>query len=156
MKAKIKQQLCQVPNCNQKAVGAWQPKHRPDKKLWVCRRHRNEADLLFKFVGVRKPERVHRPKPVIKNHKPKKEGKPAWQKILDGWFAKGKYPVGNFMNPKRWAYWISIGGKKPQGDSRKFDESIAKKALAKFNTVVHPLLTHKMNKHKKVRRKKDY
>lgn len=124
MKAKIKSQMCQLPGCRDKAVCGWQPKHRSDKKLWVCRRHRDEADLLFKLVGVRKPEKVHRPKLVIKNHKPKKEGKPAWQKILDGWFAKGKYPVPAFMNSKRWQYWISIGGEKPKGDSRKFEKQI--------------------------------
>jgi len=148
MKAKIKTQLCGVPGCKQKAVCGWQPKNRPEKKLWVCRKHRDD-DILWKLVGVRKPEKVHRPKPVIKNHKPKREGKPAWQKILDGWFAKDKYPVGNFMNPKRWSYWISIGGEKPKGDSRKFD---------KEEMSVHPLLVHKMNKHKKtkVRRKKSY
>lgn len=120
MKAKIKSQMCEVPGCKQKAICAWQPKHRADKKLWVCEKHRGD-DCLWELVGVRKPEKVHRPKLVIKNHKPKREGKPAWQKILDGWFAKGRYPVSAFMNSKRWEYWISIGGEKPKGDSRKFD-----------------------------------
>lgn len=158
MKAKIKIQVCEISGCNQKAVGAWQPKHRPDKKLWICRRHREQNDIdgfLWKVVGVRKPEKVHRPKSVIKNHKPKREGKAAWQKILDGWFKNGKYPVSNFMNKGRWNYWISIGGEKPKGESRKFKKEEA---------PIHPLLLHKIDKNIKankaarqeIRRKKSY
>lgn len=152
MKVKIKSQLCEISGCNQKAVGAWQPKGRPDKKVFICRRHREQNDtdgFLWKLVVIRKPEKVRRPKPVVSS-KPKKEGKPEWQKILDKWFAKGKYPKSNFMSAKRWEYWMSIGGKKPEGDSRKFDKVAA--------NLIHPLLVHKMNKHKKtkVRRKKNY
>lgn len=157
MKAKIRTQMCEVSGCNQKAVGAWQPKNQPLKKVWICRRHREQNDIdgfLWKVVGARKPEKVHRPKAVIKNHKPKKEGQPAWQKILDGWFKNGKYPVGNFMNPKRWEYWISIGGEKPKGDSRKFNP-VVKKTLAEFNTIANKVLTGKKLK-TKVRRKKSY
>lgn len=131
MKAKIKQQMCEVSGCNQKAVCAWQPKHQANKKLWICRRHREQNDLdgfLWKLINVRKPEKVHRPKLVVKNHRPKKEGKLAWQKILDTWFEKGKYPVSAFMNVRRWTYWISIGGEKPTGDSRKFDKKQIKTA----------------------------
>ena len=83
MKAKIKHQLCEVPGCKQKAICGLQPKHRADKRLWVCRKHRDD-DVLWQLVGMHKPEKVRRPKPIIKNHKPKREGQPAWQKILDG------------------------------------------------------------------------
>lgn len=163
MKAKIKHQLCEVPGCKDKAICGWQPKHRADKKLWICRKHARQSDIdntfLWKLVGLPKPEKVRRPKAVIKNHKPKREGKPAWQTILDNWFAKGMYPIGNFMNPKRWEYWISIGGDKPNGESRKFKKA-TKYQFPKGEAPIHPLLIHKMTKHKKlkakVRRKKDY
>lgn len=140
MKAKIKTQLCEVPGCKDKAVCGWQPKHRIDKRLWICKKHARQSDVdstfLFKLVGVHKPEKVYRPKVVIKNHKPKKEGKPAWQITLDNWFAKGKYPVGNFMNPKRWIYWMSIGGNKPNGDSRKFDQAVLARTPKKLTAKV--------------------
>lgn len=148
MKAKIKKsetKVCQLPGCRDKAVCGWQPKNRMDKMLWVCRRHRDEADLLWKLAGVRKPDKILKPKLVVKNRKPKREGKPKWQEVLDQWFAKGKYPVGKFMNLKRWEYWISIGGEKPEGDSRKFDQPV-KAVIAETPKKLKA----------KVRRKKSY
>ncbi len=152
MKAKLKSKQCQVPGCKQKWVCGTHPKGHMNKRLFVCNQHVDD-DILWKLWGMRKPEKVRRSKSAAKNHKPKREGKAAWQKILDTWLEKGKYPLGNFMNPKRWEYWISIGGKKPEGDSRKFEKSTLKETLADFNTKVHPLLLHKMKKHKKSKSK---
>jgi len=128
MKAKIKSKLCQVSGCKRKWTCIWRPKKRQDKALKVCAvcLERNDKDEhLWKLVDLCKPEHIPKAKTVnTKNHKPKREGKPAWQTILDNWFAKGRYPIGNFMNLKRWTYWISIGGKKSEGDSRKFDTTV--------------------------------
>lgn len=164
MKAKLKAQMCEISGCNQKAICAWQPKGRMDKKIWICRRHQEQHDVdgfLWKLAGIRKPEKVRRPKLAVQKHRPQKEGKPKWQEILDKWFAKGKYPMGKFMSPKRWEYWFSIGGKKPEGDSRKFNPAI-KTTLAEANRIAAAVMSGKIVPGKtkklraKVRRKKSY
>jgi len=165
-KRKIKKEKqCQVPGCKKKWVGGWHPKGQMDKRLLVCRQHINDDDCLWELVGVKKPEYFPKAKTEVKslNHKPKREGKPAWQGILDKWFERGVYPKSNFMNSKRWTYWLSIGGTKPQGDSRSFVKKKSKKKTSmsgKFDKMLQVVMTGDFSKLKtkkkkvKVRRKK--
>jgi|GEM_PF-6960829 len=115
--------ICSIAGCKRKWICGTYPPRRIDLTLFICRYHQKRRDVddsfLWKIWGLPKPEKVVRPKSEQKITK-KKQGKPQWQKILDTWFAKGRYPIHKFMNVKRWSYWFSIGGKKPEGDSRTF------------------------------------
>jgi len=155
-KRKIKKEdMCQVPGCKNKWICGWQPKRSSDKRLLICADclcANVDDDRLWKLVGLKRPEYFPKAKTETKtetiNHKPKKEGKPAWQDILDKWFERKVYPKPAFMNSKRWTYWLSIGGKKPEGDSRKFDKTLQAVTTGNFSK----LKTKK--KSTKVRRKK--
>ena len=128
MKAKKKTtQTCEIAGCKRKWICGVHPKGKILRRLFVCKYHlkRNhdpkDSFCFYKIWHLPKPEKIIQPKAEQKTTK-KKEGKPKWQGVLDTWFEKGKYPVSKYMNPKRWQYWFSIGGKKPEGDSRKFDK----------------------------------
>lgn len=151
-KKKIKKEdMCEVPGCKNRWICGWQPKRRIDKRILVCTDclcANADDDRLWKLADLKRPEYIPKATTVVvKNHKPKKEGKPAWQNILDKWFKRGVYPKSNFMNVKRWTYWLSIGGKKPEGDSRKFGKTLQAVVTGDFSKIKTKLKA-------KVRRKK--
>lgn len=160
MKAKIKLRalesgICSIAGCKRKWVCGTHPKGKMKQALFLCEHHlKRKNDLnLWNIWKLPKPEKVVRLKSEQKIIK-KQQGKPAWQGILDAWFKKGKYPAHKFMNIKRWNYWFSIGGKKPEGNSRNFKKEKSWTAKAMDEMIAITPEPKKKTLKAKVRRKK--
>ena len=130
MKAKTKKKIkdiCQIEGCKREWICGVYPKGKMLKTLFVCHRHLcrhhdpEDVFCFYKIWKLSKPVKIVR---IIQETKKKKEPdqQPKWQLILERWFNKGKYPSHKYMNVKRWQYWFSIGGKKPEGNSHKFEK----------------------------------